>query len=302
MAHKEILAAGAVLWRAATDGPEIAVEHRPRYDDWSLPKGKLDPGETLQAAAAREVLEETGFSAVLGAHLGTAHYKVPGGDKTVEYYSARSVGGEFVVNEEVDEVRWCTPQQARELFSYPHDAEIVDAFTAMPVHTKTLLLVRHAKAGDRAEWTGHDDERPLSDAGWNQAKALRGWLPLFGPQRVHAAPRTRCVDTLSGLAADLGTDVGTEPLLSEEGYWADPAAGLARLLELVDADDDGVAVCSQGGVIPDVVTELVTRAGLPVGRIRSKKGSVWVLTFDAGESGRLVAADYYPNALPIPRV
>jgi 8-oxo-dGTP diphosphatase len=301
VSRKEILAAGAVLWRATAQGPEIAVEHRPRYDDWSLPKGKLDPGETLQAAAVREVLEETGFSSVLGAHLGTARYQVPGADKTVEYYSARVTGGEFVANEEVDELRWCTPGEAGSLFSYPHDAEIVTAFTAMPMRTRTLLLVRHAKAGDRKEWLGHDDDRPLSDAGWNQAKALRGWLPLFGPTRVHAAPRVRCRDTVSGLAADLHTDVVAEPLLSEEGYWVDPAAGIARLLALVDSSDV-LTVCSQGGVIPSVVTELAARNGLPLDRIRSKKGSVWVLTFDAHESGRLHAADYYANALPAPRV
>src|SRR5436309_1142685 len=97
-----VLAGGCVAWRPGTDGPEVAVVHRPRYDDWSLPKGKLDPGETLTACAVREVAEETGLTVRLGARLGRVHYVGPTGPKTVHYWAAQVCGGAFSPNREVD--------------------------------------------------------------------------------------------------------------------------------------------------------------------------------------------------------
>jgi len=302
-----VRAAGAVLWRRGRDGVQVAVAHRPRYDDWSLPKGKLDEGETIPAAAVREIAEETGFRAVLGRHLRTVRYPVAAGPKTVDYFSATAVSGAFDPNEEVDELRWLAPAAASELVSYDSDRDVLADFTAVPAGLSTLLLVRHAKAGKRDEWQGDDDLRPLSPSGSRQAAALRELLPLFGPDRVVAAPRLRCEQTVGGVAEDLGVPVEHEDLLSEEFYWDDPVAGLGRLLALVSAGGTPV-VCSQGGVIPDLVWSLATRDGvvLPVGqgeKVPSKKGSVWVLSFRAGEGNggpRLVAADYLPTALPTP--
>src|SRR4051812_43456031 len=90
-----IAAAGAVLWRRRGEGAEVALVHRPRYDDWSLPKGKLDPGETLPETAVREIEEETGFRAVLGRRLRTVRYPVGGEEKVVDYWAAEAVSGEF---------------------------------------------------------------------------------------------------------------------------------------------------------------------------------------------------------------
>ncbi|NKQ56302.1 NUDIX hydrolase [Amycolatopsis sp. K13G38] len=302
-----VRAAGAVLWRNRGDGVEVAVVHRPRYDDWSLPKGKLDPGETLPFTAVRELHEETGYRAVLGRHLKTVRYQVAGGPKVVEYHSAAAVSGSFVHNGEVDDLRWLPVAAARELLSYPADAEVLDAFEGLPAALSTLLLVRHAKAGKREEWNGDDDLRPLSPAGQRQANAVRAFAPLFGANRVYSVPRLRCVQTVQGIADDLSVDPRHEPLLSEEDYWRDPARGLARLLAIVAAGGTPV-VCSQGGVIPDVVAGLAEQAGvrLPAekgGNAPSKKGSVWVLSFSPGESNggpHLVAADYYSSALPHP--
>ncbi|WP_236794362.1 NUDIX hydrolase [Amycolatopsis sp. GM8] len=300
-------AAGGVLWREGKYGVEICVVHRPRYDDWSLPKGKLDPGETLPATAVREIEEETGFRAVLGRHLRTVRYRAAAGDKFVEYYSAPAVGGAFTPNREVDSVRWLPIGEAVSALSYDTDVDVLRAFTALSGPLSTVLLVRHAKAGKREDWTGEDHLRPLSAAGFRQAQAVREFAPLFGVDRVYAAPRVRCVQTVEGVADDLGTAVIQEPLLAEEGYWADPARGLWRLLTIVAGDGTPV-VCSQGGVIPDVVSALARQAGLalPAGRggmAPSKKGSVWVLSFHTGESNggpHLAAADYYPTALPHP--
>jgi 8-oxo-dGTP diphosphatase len=301
-ATPEVLAAGAVLWRHGTAGPEVAVVHRPRYDDWSLPKGKLDPGELAAHAAAREIQEETGFSCALSRKLTEVRYEVPapaGGTapKRVTYYSAQATGGEFAPNGEVDALRWIPPAQAREMLSYELDASVLDAFERLPVDVRTLLLVRHAEAGTRAAFGGQDEHRPLSATGAEQRAALHRLLPLFGPARVYAAPRTRCEQTVSPVAEELRTELHRETVLSEEGYRNNPTAGMQRLLDIVD--EPGVAVvCSQGGVIPDLVARLAGSSGLGLHEVPCAKGSVWTLTFQDGtsRSPQLVAADYLDDA------
>jgi 8-oxo-(d)GTP phosphatase len=293
----EIPAAGAVLWRTGPGAAvEIALVHRPRYDDWSLPKGKLEPGETIWAAAVREVAEETGFSAVLGRHLGRTVYPVSRpfpATKTVDYLAARATSGRFRPNREVDEVRWLHPAEAENLLTYPHDRQIVAEFRALPPDLGTLALVRHGGAGRRSEWSGPDELRPLSDRGWRQVKALRTLLPLFGVDRVHSAPLLRCLQTVRPLAEDIGAPVVEEPLLSERGYSADPGAGTARLLEI--AAGGTPMVCSQGGVIPDLLSRLASGTGLVPPDPRSRKGSVWLLSFTPGAHPNLVAARYIPQ-------
>ncbi|WP_246258210.1 NUDIX hydrolase [Amycolatopsis anabasis] len=311
----EILAGGAALWRQGEGGLEVAVVHRPRYDDWSLPKGKVDRGETIQAAAVREVREETGFSCVLGRHLRVVRYPVParrgGGTvgKAVHYFSARATGGEFTPNDEVDALRWLSPAEAEALLTHPADVDVLRTFCALPAELTTILLVRHAKAGKREDWNSDDDLRPLAEAGFRQAEALRRLTRLFGPDRVLAAPRLRCVQTVQGVAEDLGGEVRHEPLLAEEGYWADPVLGLARLLAIV-TDGGTPLICSQGAVIPDIVAQLADRDGVELpgaatknGKVACKKGSLWLLSFRPAtdrDGPRLVDADYFATALPAP--
>lgn len=302
---KLVKAAGAVLWRTGSAGNEIAVVHRPHYDDWSLPKGKLDPGETSPVAAVRELTEETGYDAVLGRFLTTVEYSVNGSAKTVDYFTARPVAGEFTPNEEVDELRWLPMDEARSLLTYEGDRDVCSRAEELPVDTATVLLVRHAKAGNRQDWEGDDDLRPLSDAGRRQASALRPMLRAFRPQAVYSAPRLRCVQTVRELASDIRREVHLEPLMSEETYWNDPEAGARALLATARAHTTSV-VCSQGGVIPDLLHTLASRDGITLtrkltGEVPSKKGSVWVLSFATGaDETRLVAAHYLPSALPAP--
>lgn len=289
----DVRAAGAIVWRE--DG-EIAMVHRPRYDDWSFPKGKLERGETMPFAAVREASEETGLAVHIGPVLTDVRYPVPEGHKLVRYWSARAVKDNgFTPNAEVDELRWVSPGQAAEMLSYVHDLEVLRRFGAHGRPTSTILLVRHAKAGSRSQWDGVDDERPLSSSGREQVEHLTAFLPLFGPERLVSAPPLRCRDTIAPLAAQLDMPVGDEPLLGEAEYWDRPRAGLARLRQLA-AVAGVTAVASQGGVIPDVVRALVQGSPqrLPVdpSAVPSRKASTWVLGF-AGSVLR--SADYYSH-------
>lgn len=304
----DVVAAGTVAWRRAAGGGgiEVAIVHRPRYDDWSLPKGHQDPGEPITATALRETVEEAGLATRLGGRLPHTAYEVPGkGAKIVHYWAAEVLADHgFVPNDETDERRWVTPEQAAELLTYPHDRGLVEHLASVGVPASTVLFVRHAKAGDRASWTDDDDLRPLSGIGHAQAERLADFLPRFGPDRMYTAPPLRCRQTLEPLVAATGLQIAPdEPLMGEHRYWDDAGAGLSRFRAL--AAESGVSVlASQGGVIPDVVEALLLaergnghgdgprgRDAAPPDGVPSHKASTWVLGFDA--DGALLFADYY---------
>jgi len=122
----DVKAAGGVVWRRGPGGIEVAVAHRPHHADWSLPKGKLDPGETWEEAALREVQEEIGFLCRLGRELSSTSYEdQKGRSKVVRYWLMEPEEGEFRPNPEVDELRWLIPSAAAELLTYPHDKALV---------------------------------------------------------------------------------------------------------------------------------------------------------------------------------
>jgi 8-oxo-dGTP diphosphatase len=293
-----LIAAGAVVWQRSPSGEvEVAVIHRPRYDDWSLPKGKAQAGEALPATAVREVAEETGHAITLGPRLDTIRYRVPAGQKVVHYWVAPAIDGNFRSSDEVDELRWLPVPKALGLLSHPHDQTLLAAVDSWTAITATVLLVRHGEAGEREAWQGDDDLRPLTDEGQRQAEALRTLLPLFGARRVYSASPLRCRQSVEGLAADLEVPVVTEPRLSEDGYVTDPAAGVQRLLEIAAEPGGPAVVCSQGGVIPDLVGKLAESAGLEPLDVKSKKGSYWGLFFGNSPGWpALLHADYYDDA------
>ncbi|GAB3313289.1 NUDIX hydrolase [Geodermatophilus aquaeductus] len=292
------------MWRpAAGGGVETVVVHRPRYDDWSLPKGKLDAGENALTAAVREVVEETGLQVVAGRRSLRTRYEVATGPKQVDYWLMRAVGTEqpFVPNHEVDELRWLPVEEAAALVTHEHDRRVVTDLVRDDVPpTPTLLLVRHAKAGSRSDWDGPDDERPLETRGWRQARQLADVLPVFGPCELLSAERVRCRQTLEPLAERTGLPVRSLPELGEEEFSADPQAGLAAIERLLEPrEQPGVAVvCSQGGAIPSVLMSLGVRWEGVAGRLHppAAKGSVWAL---GGRPGALLA-DYYRDLGPDP--
>ena len=302
-AGERILAAGGVLWRPVATGIELCLVHRPRYDDWSLPKGKLESGELPLAAAVREVTEETGVRPVVGRRLGTQHYELGPDRKYVDYWAMTPADGSFVATDEVDSLLWVPPAVAATTLTYDRDRSLVADFAAELVPTATVLLVRHAKAGSRSRWKGEDALRPLDASGRTQAQGLRSALRWFGPTAIRSAELVRCVQTVAPLAEDLGLQVGAEPALSEEAYEKDPTAALDRVL--ATAAVGGVTVlASQGGVIPGLIGTLAARDGVGVGRragtkIPARKASTWALSF---VDSRLVAADYYADLARAARV
>jgi 8-oxo-dGTP diphosphatase len=130
MGDDTVLAAGCVLWRRSPhsdEGIEICLVHRPKYDDWSFPKGKPKRGEDALVGAEREVLEETGYQCVPGARLPTAYYIANGRPKQVSYWAAEATTGSFAPNEEVDRILWLPPAEARNRLTQPRDRILVDA-------------------------------------------------------------------------------------------------------------------------------------------------------------------------------
>jgi 8-oxo-dGTP diphosphatase len=278
-----IRAAGGVLWDNCDGVLRIALVHRPRYDDWSLPKGKLASGEHVLLAAVREVAEETGYAASVGRPLGDVQYLKEGTPKTVSYWAMQSRGGTFAPNDEVDEILWLPPQHAQRLLTQDRDRDVITRFSATPVETVPFLVLRHASAGDRGSFPGDDRERPLDATGQTQAQALAPVLSAYGIERVLSADVVRCVDTVRPYAAMREVTVGSEPLLSESGYPANPDAALRRVAALV-ADRIPTVVCSQGGVIDDLVRAMCKTYGHRVPADPSaRKGTFWGMHFAGDE-------------------
>jgi 8-oxo-dGTP diphosphatase len=297
---KPIRAAGGVVWRPAPDHAsnsaiEVAVVHRPRYDDWSLPKGKLGAGESLLDGALREVFEETGYRVRPGRALGDVRYlKSSNGDsreKVVHYWVMEAVGGAFTPSREVDELMWISPEGAEALLTRATDREILERFASGPVRTGTVLIVGHATAGDRNSWKGDDRIRPLDEDGREQAQELVRLLSRFEVQKLVAADYLRCIETLKPLADSIGLEVEEEPLLSETGFPGHEREAVEAIRKLGD-HDDAVAACSQRQVIPALIEMLAEQDEVELpDPFKYKKASVWALSFD-GE--KLVGAEYFP--------
>lgn len=273
-----IRAAGGVVWRAGDSGVEVCLVHRPRYDDWSLPKGKLEAGEHPLIAAVREVAEEADVQGVPQVRLAQARYVTRDGcDKTVDYWSMRAVtSGGFLVDTEVDAVRWLSVAAAVRLASYEHDVRVLRDFAALPLVTAVLALVGN---GDAVARDGRPDEAVLSDAGVGQARAWAPVLALLRPRLLLADPSRCCAQTLRPLGDLLGL-----PGIDQDSFPTDPVAGAARLVSLASAGTPAV-VCGRPEVIPLILAQLTA------GRAEdypTESGSGWLLAFSGD---RLVAAD-----------
>ena len=253
----QILAAGAVVSRK---GPQVLLVHRPKYDDWSFPKGKLDPGEHSTAAAVREVAEETGLDIRLGPPLSTQSYEVGNGTpstKVVHYWAGRVVGDDdvstYAPNAEIDAVRWVPLDKARDLLSYDYDRATLHEFEAVRKRTFPLVVLRHAKALPRKAWDDDDRERPLSDLGEEQSAHLVPILHAYGAQRVVSSSSRRCWTTVAPYADAADLDLEVNDGLCEED--ATPASVAAHVHRLLDGKEPAV-LCTHRPVLPWVFEAL----------------------------------------------
>ncbi|WP_433434690.1 NUDIX hydrolase [Nonomuraea sp. CA-141351] len=274
-------AAGAVVWRGEESRPEVAVIHRPGYDDWTFPKGKLKSGEHEIAAALREVREETGLTVLLGRALPPVHYLSTGRLKRVDYWVARVAGDDgFSPGDEVDELRWLPLEEARQLLTYEWDVGLLRALPAAPLETVPLVLVRHASAGSRSEWQDDDALRPLDAGGRAQAANLAAALPAYRPELLISSPSARCVQTLEPYGAGAGAETKLEPLLSEESHDPEKTTALVRDIAVP------AAVCSHRKVLPNLVKALSGKD------VHLRKGAFAVL-HKAG--GHVVSVERYAS-------
>jgi 8-oxo-dGTP diphosphatase len=288
-----VRAAGGVVWRRHDGGPaEVVVVHRPRYDDWTLPKGKLHRGEHPIAGACREVAEEAHVRASVGPRLPTVSYLSRGGpveaDKVVDWWAMRAVADlGFTPGPETDQRSWLPVDRALRRLSYPHDAQVLRAFADLPPLRPPVVLVRHASAGRRQDWDGPDERRPLDADGSARARALGAVLRWFAPGRLVAASPRRCRQTLTPLARRLRLPVETDDAFDES---AEPAGAARRLRDLA-GPAGAVVVCSQGGLIPDLLAHL---AGGGSDGYRTGKGEAWVLSFATADAAGPAALDRLP--------
>jgi 8-oxo-(d)GTP phosphatase len=267
---KLIKAAGAVAWRPGPDGrPEILLVHRRKYDDWSLPKGKVEPGEVLPVTAVREVLEEGGARLALGRRLDSIRYNVGGRPKRVHYWSASvaSMDDRAVPNDEVDQIEWVDADRAAERISYNRDNAVVADFARLPAQTVPVILLRHAKAVAKSHWKRADDRRPLDDAGRAEAKALAELLACFGPgARLVTSPAARCVETLRPFAELSGAELREEPSLyvhhSSRTDPADSPTSIAALLSEAVTAGEPTIFCAHRENIPVLQAAALAALGL----------------------------------------
>ncbi len=245
-----ILAAGAVLWRDDHDGRlEFCVVHRPKYDDWSLPKGKLNPGEHVLAAAVREVKEETGHTVALGRPLPTQEYEVAGEPKRVYYWAARAdeQAGEWPGTKEIDRIEFLPAEQAIARLTRENDADLVRLLAADPEPTQTMIFLRHSTALPRESWSGPDRDRPLSPAGRAEAEALVPLLAAYGIRTVVTSDAVRCVQTVEPYARATGASVTADRRLAEDGQGAADGQGAVDVVAELWSQPAALAVHASPG-------------------------------------------------------
>ncbi|SBS69862.1 NUDIX hydrolase [uncultured Microbacterium sp.] len=270
MTDTAVYAAGGVVWRLVEGKLMVLVIHRTAYADVTLPKGKVDPGETLAETAAREIFEETGIAVALGIPVGVSRYRMPNKrQKIVHYWAAEATedairASAFVPNKEIAALEWVTPKKALSYLSYPVDIEILEQFLTFVedgiLSTFPIVVLRHAKATAREDWDGADTARPLTTRGAKQAHAIVGPLRAFGVRKLISSDAVRCVTTVTPLAAALGRKIDRTPLLSQDA-WEEGASDARSVVGKRVRSRKPAVLCSHGPVLPEILAELALATG-----------------------------------------
>lgn len=253
-----MLAAGVVSFRP---GKRVLLVHRPKYDDWSFPKGKLERGEHPAAAAVREVAEETGLHVRLGPPLAPQRYSTGARMKTVHYWTGRPVGDHdvsgYLVNAEIDDVEWLEAAEAAERLTYDYDrATLAEALKARR-RTTPLVVLRHGQARSRKAWRADDRLRPLLQTGRAQAERLVPVLAAYGVGRVVTSSSVRCLETVTPYSHTTGWPLEADDRLSEEEASPKRVRRVVdALLEDAERDDRAAVLCTHRPVLPEVFDAL----------------------------------------------
>ncbi|MGO1319734.1 MAG: NUDIX hydrolase [Galactobacter sp.] len=257
----KVLAAGALPWRRRQGRLQVLLIHRPKYDDWSFPKGKLEKGETLAECAVREVREEVGLKITLGIPLPAITYDVQKGTKAVYYWAAHTSSTPHSDGREVDECSWLSVDAALERLSNTADQApllaLAAAEAAGALETSVLIVSRHAKAKPRSGWTRAEGERPLATSGVRQAESLAQLLTAWRPSRVRSSPWRRCMQTMAPYAAAQGFQLRTVNALTERAATKRPAKA-ARALEKLLTKSHSQVVCTHRPVLPGLLSVLAS--------------------------------------------
>ena len=298
-----VVAAGALCWRKRQGKLEVLLIHRPRYDDWSWPKGKIDAGETTPECAVREVREEIGITIKLGIPLPTIEYPVASGLKVVHYWAAKADGAAPKPDgKEVDEFLWCSPEDAMTLLTNPSDREpltaLVEAFADDDLATWPLIIVRHAKAKPRSSWTRAEGERPLAASGRRQALAVSRLLQAWSPERIVSSPWDRCVQTIMPYVKRSNAKLKLVDAITERNAARRPARASSTVEKLFDRRVP-VAVCSHRPVLPLLLD--VLRAHMPshLGRMLPTSdpylapGEAIICQVSCRKSGQVVSVEQF---------
>jgi len=286
-----IRAAGALLWRETTERTiEIALIHRPKYDDWSLPKGKIEEGETALQCAYRELIEETGITASFTRQLGTVEYEESGQRKRVIFWAAQCAkdASQFIANEEVDQLEWLSPELALSKATHESDQEMIENFLSQSPRTDTLIILRHTKALERGDWDEEDSQRTLDELGFDQAQLLIKHLQPFAIEEIYTSDFTRCVQTVTPLAHSRGLSITQVPSLNEYTFNEDPlrAVSFANALK---QDEKNILICSHNPVIPTMLRGILNTKLKNKDLIKLEPGDAWIVHRVQGE---IVGLDY----------
>jgi len=307
-----VLAAGAVCWRDTEHGVEILLVHRTQHRDTSLPKGKLDPGETLPETAVREIAEETGLVVALGPPLGVVEYRLPNGRDKVVYYWAAEVAelaianSTFAANDEIESLHWMSPADARSELSYPHDIDIVERFAELHqqgrARTFAIIALRHGKATPPENWDGPDATRPLLQRGIDQALSVAHGVAAYRPAKLLSSPAVRCLQTIAPTARVTGLEVKEKPEISQDAFRSD-AAAVAKVVAKRLRAGVTVVLCSHGPVLPQIIDAVVRATATPdSGKLRraamlsTGEYAVLHVPVDHPESGVVAVEIHGPTA------
>jgi phosphohistidine phosphatase SixA/8-oxo-dGTP pyrophosphatase MutT (NUDIX family) len=278
------IAAGGVVWRRQRHTVQVALVHRARYDDWSLPKGKPHGKEALISCAYREILEETGLSVRLGPYIGEVEYLAIDGQKRVSYWCAQALDSDrvFQPNNEVDELEWHTLEEALARLSQKTNVEILSRFIAMDYDVTPLVILRHAKAVDQRQWQGGDEDRPLDSLGQQQARRMPSIYQVYALDEIHVSDAIRCYDTITGMARILGVHPIISNDLSEYTFEKNKEKALSYGKDLVTKvikDEKAILLCSHNPILARILEKVTKNSDVDLPVSKLQPGEAWIVFF-----------------------